>query len=349
MHATEKIIQWIQEQPTDKFTNAGRELLMDWVNARKMHMDEWARYNFNDLTCFDIETTSPAEGSHHGIKSDPDVHSHAELSHLLMADIRRVRQLYFTMERECASRTLEEATNVRTIVETMAHKHFVLQTCQDFVVEFIESFNYNVSKKRADDDDEVVALVWRRRVASSSEETPPPYTFSRIRVIRKVQNCLICCCCATQVHGRPCRHLLAYNEGLVDVDDFHDCHLKKYAAHPFKPKPYIGVRDRRQLRELPELEKNAEDGATFVDACEGNGNDFDNEDAMPRRRKRRGFCKLKDEFKRILDKWGNHPMVLQKFFDSTRAMDESLGDVSTYRSGRASSKPTPQGSRSHRR
>ena len=128
-----------------------------------------------------------------------------------------------------------------------------------------------MSRKREHDDDDVVALVWRRPIAGA--ETKRPFRFSRIRVIRKVQNRLVCCCSATQVHGRPCRHLLAYNEGLIDVDDFHECHLKKYAAHPFTPKPYVGVHDRREPGELPVLEANVDgdDVYNYDDGGDGDG------------------------------------------------------------------------------
>jgi hypothetical protein len=345
----------IHQQNSELFPNSARESLVEWVTDRSMHVEEWARYNFKHLTCFDIETTSPAEGAHHGLKSDNEVHSHAELSHLLMADCRRVRQLYFEMERDNAARTLEEATNVQTQVEALLHKHFVLVTCTDVVAEFIQSINYIVSRKREHDDDDVVALVWRRPIAG--EETKRPFKFSRIREIRKVQNRLVCCCSATQVHGRPCRHLLAYNKGLIDVDDFHECHLKKYAAlsHTFTPKPYVGVHDRREPGELPVLEANVDGDGVFNDDDAGDHNggnddgDFCSQASNPGKKKkrkvRRGYNSTNDEFKRILTKWGNTPRVLEKFRHVVAELDASLGAVEDWRSGKKSSKPTPQASR----
>ena len=74
IHAIEKIVQWIQSHGDDRlFTSVARELLKDWVVSRSMHTDDWARYNFNHLTCFDIETTSPSEGAHAGLKMDNQV------------------------------------------------------------------------------------------------------------------------------------------------------------------------------------------------------------------------------------------------------------------------------------
>ena len=74
IHAVEKIVHWIQSHSDDRFfTDAARELLKDWVVSRSMHTDDWARYNFNHLTCFDIETTSPSEGAHAALKMDNQV------------------------------------------------------------------------------------------------------------------------------------------------------------------------------------------------------------------------------------------------------------------------------------
>ena len=73
MDAVQKILQWIQIHEDPLFTDAFRALLIEWVTARSMHTEEWARYNFNHLTCFDIETTSPSEGAHSGLKMDNQV------------------------------------------------------------------------------------------------------------------------------------------------------------------------------------------------------------------------------------------------------------------------------------
>ncbi len=73
MDAVQKILQWIQIHEHPLFTEAARAQLIEWVTARSMHTEEWARYNFNHLTCFDIETTSPAEGAHSGLKMDNQV------------------------------------------------------------------------------------------------------------------------------------------------------------------------------------------------------------------------------------------------------------------------------------
>lgn len=213
--------------------------------------------------------------------------------------------------------------------------------------EFVQSINYAVSKKREHDDDDVVALVWRRPIAGA--ETKKPFKFSRIRVIRKVQNRLVCCCSATQVHGRPCRHLIAYDKGLIDVDDLHECHLKKYAAHPFKPKPYVGVNDRREPGESSVLEANV-DGDDDFNHDDGGHDDGNNDDggncsqaSNPRKEKKRkvrGYNSTDAEFKRVLVKWGNTPRVLEKFLKvvAERAVEDC-------RSCKKSSKPTPQPSR----
>ena len=70
-----------------------------------------------------------------------EVHSHAELAHLFLADNRRIRQLYFDNRRQAAAKSLEEATNVTTVVQTMLHKNFVIHTCNDVIAEFIQSDN----------------------------------------------------------------------------------------------------------------------------------------------------------------------------------------------------------------
>jgi hypothetical protein len=173
-------------------------------------------------------------------------------------------------------------------------------------------------------------------------------------VIRKVQNRLVCCCSATQVHGRTCRHLLAYNEGLIDVDDFHECHLKKYAAHPFTPKPYVGVHDRRKPGELPVLEANVDGDDVFKHDGDDDGGIDEGGDCSQaldhgkgKQRKVRGYNSCNDEFKRFMTKWGNTPRVLNKLRKVVAELDASLGAVEEWRSGKKSSKPTPQASRKH--
>jgi hypothetical protein len=221
MRAIEQILQWIRKEEGPAFSESARELLLEWVTARSMHTDEWARYSFKHLTCFDIETTSPSEGAHSGLKMDTQVHSKSELAHLLLADIRRTHQLYFELQRTSELRNLEEATNVRTVVEQMLHKNFVLHTCNDVIQEFIQSMHYGIFKKRDDDDEDVVALVCRK----TNEAVTPfcPFKFSRIRVIRKNHDKVLCSCSSTIVHGRPCRHLIAYNRGVIDCSNLNEC------------------------------------------------------------------------------------------------------------------------------
>ena len=222
MHdAGHKILTFIREHKDDgNFTNIARENLVAWVTARLMHTDQWCRYAFNHLQCFDIETTSPAEGAHYGLKSDSEVHSHCELSMLLLADLRRTKQLYLENERNAQARALEEATNVNTATEQMLHKHFCLYTSEEVKREYIRSVNYQLFKPRSGDDPSVVALV----VSSAPTIAPAeraPFELSRVHEIMKVGNRLLCGCAAQRVHGRPCRHLLRYNDGLVDGRTLH--------------------------------------------------------------------------------------------------------------------------------
>jgi hypothetical protein len=179
------------------------------------------------------------------------VHSHAELAHLLLADARRSNQLYFELERDSQIRKVEEATNVRTAVEVMLHKHFVLHTCNDVVNEFIQSTHYSVFKKSEDDDEDVIAQVCRREFQASADR---PFKLSRVRYIRKKHNRLLCSCSSTTVHGRPCRHLIAFNGGVIDPSDFANFHTKKYQVEPHATTEYIGVGDHsKDLTQLPPL------------------------------------------------------------------------------------------------
>ncbi len=146
LNAGARIENYIRGHAVDgNFTDIAREKLLAWVSARLMHTDTWARYAFGHLQCFDIETTSPAEGAHYGLKSDSEVHSHCELSMLLLADLRRTKQLYFEIQREAQQRALEAATNVKTSFEEMLYKNFCLHTCSTMVREFVKgSSNYTV-------------------------------------------------------------------------------------------------------------------------------------------------------------------------------------------------------------
>jgi hypothetical protein len=309
-----------------------------------MHTDEWCRYAFNHLQCFDIETTSPAEGAHYGLKSDSEVHSHCELSMLALADLRRTKQLYFENDREAEARALQEATNVRTAVETMLHKNVCSSTAQDVTKEFIQSANYQVFKPRSGDDPSVVALVVSSAPAAASSD-PAPFQVTRVHEIMKVGRRLFCDCAAQTVHGRPCRHTFAYNGGLVDVDDFAHFHTKKYLVSAYDGM-YSGVCDRAEItRQLPEYIGMAESNN---DGIEDRHDDDGGGDVVvsSKKRKCRAYSSCEREFKRILVKWGNHPSVLQRFTKAVSDIDANLGDVTGYAWGRGSSKPTPQGSRS---
>lgn len=275
------------------------------------------------------------------------MHSHAELAHLLLADVRRTNQLYFELQRDSQIRQLEEATNVRTAVEVMLHKHFVLHTCNDVVNEFIQSTHYSVFKKSDDDDADVIALVCRREHEESADR---PFKLPILRYIRKQNNRLLCSCSSTTVHGRPCGHLIAVNNGVIDRSDFADFHTKKYHAEPHATAEYIGVGDHsKDLTQLPPLPAHlhySDDAQHDADTAD-NGDNACNVPAA-KRRKVRGYHSCAEEFKRILVKWGNSSMILKKFETAVRELDESLGDVEDYRSGRPSSNPTQQASRSHR-
>jgi hypothetical protein len=350
MRAIQEILQWIRKEEGPQFSESARELLLEWVTARLMHIDEWARYSFNHLTSFDIETTSPSEGAHSGLKMDTQVHSKSELAHLLLADIRRTQQSYFELQRDSEVRNLEEATNVRTVVEQMLHKNFVLHTCNDVIKEFIQSMHYGIFKRRDDDDEDVVALVCRK--TNEADTSFCPFKFSRIRVIRKYHDRLLCSCSATTVHKRPCRHLVAYNRGVIDCTDFAEFHTKKYHAHPHALSAYIGVGNRRtqeELLQLQELPTELSNDPQF-DAADDGEQTGPNDGNSKKTRRVRGYHSCSEEFKRVLVKWGNVPRILQKFKDLVRNYDTSLGDIDQYnRCGHGSSKPTPQASRSKRK
>ena len=73
-------------------------------------------------------------------------------------------------------------------------------------------------------------------------------------------------------------------------------------------------------------------------AADNNADNCDNEfDVSAKKvRKAKGYHSCAGEFKRILVKWGNVPRVLQRFEAIVREYDDSLGEVETYRCGRAS-------------
>jgi hypothetical protein len=152
------------------------------------------------------------------------------------------------------------------------------------------------------------------------------------------------------VHGRPCRHLLAYNEGKLEPSDFAHIHTKNYAANlvvtsAFK---YDGVGQRRAHSDLPELvernEDTVEDHSAIADGDDGTA-DFGFANSQ-KDKKCHGFRSLQKEFKRFTDKWGNIPRALKSLCQIIADHDIELGDVAEYRCGRGSSKPTYQGSRS---
>jgi hypothetical protein len=114
MQAGSDIIKYIRELKSDgNFTDVAREKLVNWVSGRMMHTDLWCRYAFRHLHCSDVETTSPSEGAHHGLKSDIQVHSHCELATLLLADLLRTNQRYFEIEREAQERAGAAAAGLR--------------------------------------------------------------------------------------------------------------------------------------------------------------------------------------------------------------------------------------------
>lgn len=214
LEAGENVLAYIRSKESPEFSNFAREKLIQWVTARLMQTDLWCRYNFRNLQCFDIETTSPSEGSHAALKSDSQVHSHCELAMLLLADMHRTKKLYSEFEREACERALQGATNVRTSFQTFMYRNMCLHTCELMVREFIVSKNYTVYRPRPTDDTSVVALV---HSTPKEDAAFKPFKFSRIHVIRKIAGKLVCSCAVVCVHGRPCRHLLSYNKGLVDV------------------------------------------------------------------------------------------------------------------------------------
>jgi hypothetical protein len=61
---------------------------------------------------------------------------------------------------------------------------------------------------------------------------------------------LLCSCCCAVVHGRPGRHLISYNRGVIDCSDFAECHTKKYHAHPHAVSAYRGVGNRRMMENM---------------------------------------------------------------------------------------------------
>jgi hypothetical protein len=230
------------------------------------------------------------------------VNSHSELAHLLLADMRRTRQLYFELQRDCELRTLEEATNVRTITEVMLHKNFVLCTSNDVVKEFVQSMHYDVFRKSDDDDSDVLALVCRKGDAPPSDR---PFNFSRVRRIQKIGERLLCSCASTIVHCRPCRHVIAFNRGVMERTDFSDFHTKQYHAHPHTIAPFCGVGNYRldDLSLLPPLPPDADAAPHAFDDGDNYSNDVNA--SAKKKRKVKGYHSCAEEFKRVLVKWGN--------------------------------------------
>jgi hypothetical protein len=330
LDAGHKILTFIREHIDDgNFTNIARENLIEWVTASLMHTDQWCRYAFNHLQCFDIETTSPAEGAHYGLKSDSEVHSHCELSMLLLADLRRTKQLYLENERNAQARALEEATNANTATEQMLHKHFCLYTSEEVKREYIRSVNYQLFKPRSGDDPSVVALVVSSAPPIAHAERAP-FELSRVHEIMKAGNRLICGCAAQRVHGRPCRHLLKYNDGLVDVEDFARFHTKKYLATAYDAPVFAGVVDRApSTRELPDYampasQHTGDDDVNNGEIGEGDGS------RLPKKRGSRAYSSCERQFKHVLTKWGNNPSILQQFCKMVADHDAELGDVELY-------------------
>ena len=326
------------------FTDVAREKLVNWVSARMMHTDLWCRYAFRHLHCSDVETTSPSEGAHHGLKSDIQVHSHCELATLLLADLLRTRQRYFEIEREAQERAQEIAANVKTQFETFVFKHLCIHTAKRMVKEYLKSTQYTVHRPRRSDADGVVAVTVS---ATKIWDPPPPFKIVRTQTIEKIGEYLFCSCARTVVHGLPCGHLLAYNRGQVTESDFHTFHTKMYQANGCKgPLPvYRGVGDHRQCTgELPELEEGDHE-ETHDNG--GEGGDFNENIPRPSKNPRasRPYTAFEQECKRFLVKWGNHPAILTQAKGLITDYDNALGDVSAYRKGRPSSKPTCQGSR----
>lgn len=237
-------------------------------------------------------------------------------------------------------KSLEQATNVKTAVENMLHQNFVMHTCDDVIAEFIQSANYDVFKSNEKD---VVALVKRK---NAGQRPFCPFRMSHVRKIMECNDRLVCSCCATIVHGKPCRHLLAYNEGALEPSDFCHIYTKAYAAKlVHSNEKYHGVVNRRLNMNLPEYLDDVEEAEGHIGDGDHESGDFDF--AMPKKvRKAHGFRKLQQEFKRFTDKWGNIPRALQSLCQIIGELDVELGDVADYRSGRGSSKPTPQASRS---
>ena len=136
----------------------------------------------------------------------------------------------------------------------MLHQNFVMHTCDDVIAEFIQSANYDVFKSN---EENVVALVKRK---NEGRRPFRPFRFSHVRMIMKCNDRLACSCCATIVHGRPCRHLLAYNAGALEPSDFSHVHTKAYAAKlVHSNEHYHGVVNRRLNLDLPEYHEDEDE------------------------------------------------------------------------------------------
>lgn len=159
---------------------------------------------------------------------------------------------------------------MRTITEVMLHKNFVLCTCNEVVKEFIQSMHYDIFRKSDDDDSDVLALVCRKGDATPSDR---PFNFSKVRIIRKIGERIVCSCASTIVHCRPCRHVIAFNQGVMERTDFADFHTKQYHAHPHNIAAFCGVGNSRldDLSLLPPLPADADAAPMFDD-----GDNFSN-------------------------------------------------------------------------
>ena len=141
---------------------------------------------------------------------------------------------------------------------------------------------------------------------------------------------MLCGCAAQRVHGRPCRHLLRYNDGLVEVEDFAYFHTKKYLATAYDAPVFAGVVDRApSTRELPEYampasQQTGDDDVNNCEIGEGDGS------RLPKKRKNRAYSSCERQFKHVLTKWGNNPSILQQFCKMVADHDAELGDVELY-------------------
>jgi hypothetical protein len=100
---------------------------------------------------------------------------------------------------------------------------------------------------------------------------------------------------------------------------------------------------------LPDFEKSELEEGDHEETHDngGEGGDFNEDIPRPSKNPRvsRPYTAFEQECKRFLVKWGNNPAILTQAKVLITDYDNALGDVSAYRTGRPSSKPTYQGSR----